>query len=372
MEQQYQISFLPWVAFDKAIEIGPIILWPFFLEVEHRIKDRKIIEYLKKYFKSYVDYKEVPVEKITICTHGKDYFRYLNEFELKELRNAIDILTFLSIAPRVTQAVCMDNSSFGPPSADIFELITQNFLLTNNYISIEVGSITHTGYKIGEINFPKPFATGGIIGNPGEQFINAINKCLSSNHLTELKERLLRTLEWFRMAHIEGGQVSIHSKIVMLSTAFEIFQTSPKGTRWYFIKYIEHQIASKNIFRGIRTNGKGEKRDLSLAGCWAFDFYGLRNKIVHGEEINNNDLRYRDWITHLIVADLMLYQCIKKALYINDCFDKSFDEFIDGIKKIFNDKILDDDILLLLNISLGFKHTHEALGWIKNSNEEYS
>ncbi len=369
MENHYQISFLPWARIDKAITIGPILLWPFFTEAEQRIKDRKILQYLQRYFQFYVDYKGVPVNSILVCSHEAIDFRYLSEIESKELRESIDILIFLNILPCVNRAVCMNNRSIGPPSADIFELVIQNINFKDNYIAIEAGSITHSGYQIGEIYFPKPFATGGSIEGPDEQLLNAINKCLSADHLIGLKNTLVRTLEWFRLAHIEAGQSSISSKIVMMATAFEIFQTSPKGTRWNFVNYIEKQIASNNMIREIRTNHKGNKKyDLSLAGCWAWDFYELRSKIVHGEKIDANDIVYKDWITQGIVADLIIYQCIKKELFINDCFDKSIREYVEDIEKTFEQKLSEEERSRLLNMRLRYKYVHEALGWIKIEN----
>ena len=323
----------------------------------------EIKTHLNKYFKSYVDYQGNPVDTIIVCSHGNVDFRNLSDSEYRDLRNAVDILIFVAIAPQVKNAVCANNKSWGPPSGDVFELVTQNFNLRDDYIAVKAGSLLSGGWRIGEITFPKPWATGGGLWRHEEELIQGLDKCFSAGFSGDVRERLFRSLEWFRMAHIESGQVSELSKVVMMATGFEILLQFPReGKRKHFVDYMEKYIASDDFHKDNRTTGKGKTFPLRLAGCWAWDFYELRNHIVHGDSILLKDLIYRDWITHLIVADLVFLELVKRVLFDQKCIGNNVrscaEEFAKG--KDPNN----GSIELLARWFLGFNDVHRALGWI--------
>lgn len=64
-----------------------------------------------------------------------------------------------------------------------------------------------------------------------------------------------------------------------------------------------------------RTHESGRVFDLSLPACWVWDFYNLRSRIVHGDQVQAQELVFGDWITHLIVADLMFLLCMQAVLF---------------------------------------------------------
>lgn len=339
MKNNLQVSFLPWMEFKDNINLGPIIFWPYYRETNQRIRDPRIKAHLDKYFKSYVDNRGKPVNTITVCSYEKVDFRILNDSEYRQLRNTVDILIFTTITPQTARAVCADNESWGPPSADVFELVTQNFRPGSDDVAVQAGSLLSGGWKIGEITFPKPWATGGAFGSPEEKLVTAFNKCFAPKFSHDIRERLFRSLEWFRMAHIEGGQVSLLSKLVMMATGFEILLQFPRfGKGKYFVEYIENNIASSDFVRDGRISHRGESHDLSLGGCWAWDFYELRSRIVHGDSVPPDDLTYKEWVNHLIVVDLIFWECLKRELSTHKC--------------------ISDDIY-------SYREVHKALGWIR-------
>jgi len=203
-----QISFLPWAGLKKSIKVGSVTFWPYYIEADQRVSDPKIKAHLDKYFKSYVDNQGEPLDTITVCSHGDVDFRGLNDSEYRDLRNAVDILIFAATAPQTKRAVCANNYSWGPPSADVFELVNQNFHPGSDHIAVKAGSLLSGGWKIGDITFPKPWATGGTLWSLEEELIEGFDKCFSTGFPGDVRERLFRSLDWFRMAHVEGGQVS--------------------------------------------------------------------------------------------------------------------------------------------------------------------
>lgn len=365
MNANFQVSFLPWAGIKKSIKIGPITFWPYYTEADQKVNDQEIKTHLEKYFKSYVDNQGKPVDIITVCSNGEINFRNLNVHEYQEMRNVVDILIFTAIAFQTKISVCANNSSWGPPSADVFELVTQNFHPGNDYIAIEAGSLLSGGWKIGEITFSKPWATGGSLWSLEEELIKGFDKFFSAGFLVDVRERLFRSLEWFRMSHVEGSQVSVLSKLVMMVTGLEILLQFPlESKRRYFVEYMEKHIASDDFLRDDRSTPKGKSFNLSLAGCWAWDFYELRSRIVHGDPVSPGDLIYKDWISHLIVADLIFWECLKRELFIHKCIGDNFYFCAKEFDKMFSDEPQGSSVEPLARWFLGFIDVHKALGWI--------
>lgn len=365
MSERNQISFMPWAGLNKAVTLGPVTFWPYRSEAESRITDPDLRSYLDKYFESYVDNKGQPVDTITVCSYGTINFLELNDKEFDELRNCCDALLFSVIAPQTKNAVCANNNSFGPPSSDAFVLITQNFQMNDDYVNVRAGSLLSAGWRIGEVTFPRPWSMGGCFGAPDRDLVMGFGKCFSLGFPQDIKERLFRSLEWFRLAHTESEQISEHSKIVMMATGYEILLKFPmNGKRRFFTKYVEDNISSDEFARGTRIDHKNKPFDMSLVSCWAWDFYELRSKIVHGDSVPVGDFIYRNWITHQIVSDLVFLECTKKELFRNMCIGENVYSCAKTITKSSEEHEKKAVIESLVRWFLGFNDVHNALGWI--------
>jgi len=365
INQHLQISFMPWAGLSTSVTLGPVTFWLYSKEAENKIIDRALRSYLDRYLDSYVDNEGKLVDTVTVCSHGNNDFRILNNSEFQELRNCADALIFSIVAPQCRNAVCTNNRNFGPPSSDTFELVTQNFKIENDYVNVKAGSLTSGGWKIGDITFSRPWTMGGSFGRPNEELISAFSKCFSTEFPKDLRQRLFRSLEWFRLAHTENEQISDLSKVVMMSTGFEIFLKFPlNGKRKYFVEYLECNISSDEFNREIRTNHRGKDFNLSLAGCWAWDFYELRSKIVHGDSVPLSELIFRDWLTHLILSDLVFLECVERELFKNKCIGQNVYECAEKITKSTPEDEKKAVTETLARWFLGFKEVHKALGWL--------
>jgi len=369
----FQISFLPWVGdkIKESIKLGSVTFWPYFAEANQRINDPKVKACLDKFFRSYKDLQEKPVNTIIMCSSDDKDFHQLAENECNDLRNAVDALVFSAIAPQIVSAVCQKNNPSGrfhPPSSNIFELLTFNLSLDDNYFYVN----TSQGiWEIGKIIFHKPLAMGGTMWKLDEKLIKGFDRCFLDKDWSNERERLFRSLEWFRLAHVEGSQVSDFSKIVMMATAFEILFDLPReGKRREFVNYIEKNIASID-FRRLRQAINEKEENWSLAGWWAWDFYDLRSRIVHGNSVSPSDLKYKGEISHLIVADLVFWECIKRELFKHKCIG---DKIRSSPKKI--DKTLSSESeevnTSFVEYALGFDCVHKALGWLMEKKEPNS
>lgn len=388
----YQVHFLPWFNVERTIRIGPVTLWPYFSNRNEIVKDSSIREQFDEIFKCYVDHVGNPVDSVTVCSYGDYNFRPLSNEERRAIRSAIDILIFISIAPQVKNAVCANDKSSGPPSADVFELVSQNFIPGHEIISVRAGSHLSIGWKLGEISFPEPWAKGGSLVGSDDALLGALGDLLkkaTQNKETAFAGRVFRSLEWFRMAHIEGGGYKTSTKVVLMATAFETLLGTPKNRlkKHALAKYINKNVSHEGMTSSSRKDQKGNAFTATLAEWWIWDFYDMRNAIVHGDEFQIADLRYiewlrehtnssdindeKDWLTHLIVADLMFWECMIHELYKECYFAKEIDRFATAWRSLFKPKSkpcdeadIDDSLKMkMLRHKFDICRVHKALGW---------
>jgi hypothetical protein len=316
-----QVSLLPWLNFSN-IQIGDVIFWKY---DSSTISDASINSYLDEYVKCYIDKHQNPITNIMIASYkDKNYFEYLSNEEYEDLNIARNILCFLCITEQSRIALINNNNSIGPASADIFEMVSQNFISGTDDIAVKSGSITSGGWKLNEIHFQEPWSTGGFFKNINAHVHKTFNKLLVSSENEDLKNRLTRSLEWFRLAHIENGTISPFFRIVMMATAYEILFDIPNTSNkaGFLADRIDQTIAEHGFEQETRRYGKNqEDQTRSRAAWWGWDFYKLRNSIVHGNNIPFTELIYSDWITHAIVADLLFYSYISYLLNEASLFD---------------------------------------------------
>jgi hypothetical protein len=317
-----QVSLLPWLKLE-SIQIGDAIFWKY---DSTAISDVDTKNYLDKYIKCYIDKHLQPVKVIIVASYkDKSYFEPLSAEEYQHLNSARNILCFLCIAEQSRIALANNNYSMGPPSADVFDMVSQNFVLGTEDIAVKSGSMTSGCWTLDKVHFQEPWSTGGFFKNIHSHVHLAINKLLASQQHEDFKNRLLRSMEWFRLAHLENGSISPLFRIVMMATAFEILFDIPNipEKAGFLADQIDETTVQDGFIQETRTYGK--KNDKSkirnLAAWWGWDFYKLRNAIVHGDNVPMNELIYDDWITQAIVADMMFYSYVVFLLKEAGYFD---------------------------------------------------
>ncbi|RJQ38643.1 hypothetical protein C4559_00870 [Candidatus Microgenomates bacterium] len=333
-----QISLLPWLEL-KDIQVGNVIFWKY---NSTSIKNTDIKSYVDKYVKCYIDKHLKPVKTIAIASYkDKNYLEPLSDEEYQSLNFARDILCFLCISEQSKIALTNNNFSMGPPSADIFDMVFQNFIPGTEDISVKSGSKTSGGWTLDEIHFQEPWSTGGFFKNINRYVLTAINKLLTSQQHEDFKNRLLRSTEWFRLAHLENGAISPFFRIVMMATAFEIIFDIPNihDKKGFLADKIDQTLAQQGHTQVARTYGKNNKesKTRSVIAWWVWDFYKLRNSIVHGDNISLSDLIYSGWITQTIVSDMIFYAYITYLLREYGYFEDAYivPDF-SGVYKIFD------------------------------------
>jgi hypothetical protein len=364
----YFVYFLPWLSLNQEIIIGPISFWPYFESAAGRIANSQVKAYLDRLFACFVDHRGEPVKTIAICSYENIDFQIFNEDQHPKLTWALDALIFSSIIEPTSHAVISNNRHNPPPSSNMFELRYQAFGPGSDHMSHRAGNVSHLGLRIGEFSFSQPWTTGGMFFVPRRNTVEGLSRCVTANIPEDLRLRIFRSLQWFKLAHAydeaERSQTeNLLPRVVMMGTGFEILLDFPSGMGKsdYFANYIEREVAHRQSARESRSV-RNQQKDLSLAACWAYDFYKLRNKVVHGDQVLPNELLFKagHWLTHLIVADLVFEECLRRILFHN----RLTGERAYSLAQEFGGK--SEDWLWLER----FNRYHKALGWNQSDNDE--
>lgn len=358
-KRQIAIAILPWAGLKQDILVGPVTFWPW---DSSRIQDEDIKNQLERFFKIFVDHYGKTANKITICSHGKPDFHILDKREYNELRAAINIIVFSSIYPEVKRGVCSNNNSIAPPNAEHFDFFGQKFKIPDDSIVVVGTRSTAHFENIDKVHISMPWGVPSYWGiSSTEELIGAFHKVFDTGFPEEVRERLFRSLEWFRLAHTEANNVSDASRVVMMSTAFEILLDFPEQQKSvYFAKQVENKLKKDKSISETRTHNNNQYT-YTKAACWAYDFYQLRSKIVHGGEFRPQDGGYKEWINYNIIADLVFWELIVKELFEHNCLDERAKKWAEKFQPNVKDGDYSEEFL---NWTMGFDDYHKALDWI--------
>jgi hypothetical protein len=371
-----QISFLPWAALTKTAHIGPIAIWPYWQEREQRIPDQALRGYLERYFGSYVDHKGRPVDTICICTFGEVEDCNATNRDDALLRYAVDSLAYVAIMPDLLVGVLSDNNSIAPANAERYQLVTQSFDIARNDVAVNSGSVLQGGYTIGEITFVQPWSLGGAgFQSPDWSTLKALSALWEANS-PDLLLRIARSIEWFRLAHLDLDGVDWRARVVMMATAFEIILQIPfTNQKKQAILDAVDRFPGKSTLR-IESRTIGRKNDVVLTASarawWVHDFYELRNKIAHGDIVAPTELANpfpkRQWLTHLIVADLVFRECLTWLLFGAQFLGENVRASVVDWSQIGgqtadNPTALTETIALCM---LGIEEVYETLDWLSD------
>lgn len=364
------IAYLPWADLEDEFAVGPVSFWPFYGKAEEKITDAEVRADLTRFFETFVDNVGKPVKTVVACTIDDVEFRQFTDEEYDAISVAVDCLVFAAITSGTKNGVCANNNSMAPPSADRFDLCAHWIWPTEEGLVVRTENSrsywTHGKYRISQ----PIFIGGSFLGNYSS-LLQGMGHVFGEEFPGEVRERLFRSLEWVRFAHTESTAVSQLQKVVMMATAFEIFLEFPDyRKKAHFVREIDARMRLQDSFLVARKDSKVNEFQVCKAAEWAAQFYDLRSRIVHGDAVTASDLIYKDWITHLIVADLVLLELVKRMLYEHRCIGDEVRRRAAEWAQNSDDSVEDFERVLLPGVmGLGLEAVHEALGWIPTFNE---
>lgn len=253
-----QMAFFPYIQVKEDIGLGNFILWSFYERNDKYIGNPQVKEYLKRYFGRYFDcYNDKLLRTITILSPKGEIgiFRELTSEEKSRVWKIAHILAFTAVS----------YPCIFPVNSDAFLVYLQNFTPGEDGVAI------HGTYysKLNLVKFMKPpYIKKGIL--PINSLDSKLLEALGQASLVKEDKgttRIMRSLEWYYYAHSEAESISEFSKIVMMSTAFEMLLDLPEDKRRNFRKQISDLVDP-------------------MLDEWAKEFYDLRSAIVHGALMN--------------------------------------------------------------------------------------
>lgn len=361
------IAYLPWADLDEEFTIGPASFWPFYTKAEEKIPDAEMRGDLTRFFETFVDNVGKPVKTVVACSIGDIGFRKFSEEEGQAISAAVDCLIFAAVATGTKNGVCANNRSMAPPSADRFDLCARWIWPIHDGVVVKTENSTSI-WSHGEYKITQPVSVGGSFAGSYGCLLDGLSRTFDSAFPADVRQRLFRTLEWFRFAHTESTAVSWLHKVVMMATAYEILLDFPEsGKRRHFIDQINSKLRLPDSYMVEMQDGRGGTFGVCRAAEWAGQFYKLRNDITHGDQVPYERLLYKDWIIHLIVADLVMLEWVKRLLYERGFFGDDLRRRAAKWAQDFGGSAEDSEQALLPGmLGLGLEDVHEALGWIES------
>lgn len=321
-----QVGFLPYVSLKDDLKIGNVLLWSFYQKKDKYISDEVIKSQIERFLKQYVENSKGRefVKNVTIISYKTtNNFNPLTPKQLRDVKDAATMLFFSTI---------IRNTNSWAFSSDNFQPICQNFVPGDDLITPTSGSYrtrSVAGLKIEDALFITPFyISHGSDICYDEKFLRALEKLQQDRNNQKLYRRIMTSLEWVAYADTNVNNFNRASRIVMMATAFEILLNGFKD-RFDFMKKIKKRtcndlddLTSHPFYRyrrmrstrKIHYNWRKQSKNFSFKEWWAYEFYVLRNRIVHGERIKSKDFVNRKGEDYFLLSIQFFEECLKKLL----------------------------------------------------------
>jgi hypothetical protein len=344
--RQYEVNYLPWAPFDwdyigGELRLGKVVFRPFSDDALRGI-DERVADYLRLYFSRYCDLYNAPVNTITLCHYDPEHrglLEPMSDAQQAEFAGIIDALTFCCIWGELREALNRGWRLLPPPNAETLECRAHRFspdvLADPPMVTLVTHGLWHTE-QVDKIFFqiPLPAHHRGKI-QPNLELLELLNQVFNDSFDPQLRERLLRSLRWFRVAHRQAQALDAEIQIVEICTALEVLLNLPdRGKRNAFVRAVEQWITTtegeEDVVRVEESANQQRSSLTTKAGLWAQNFYELRNAIVH-EGIQSDDaLVYAMVVTPLSSDDAYRSETLPNSKYGRSNLSPSQDSYADN------------------------------------------
>jgi hypothetical protein len=331
-KNQFQLVYFPYIFFGKfrSVSLLGVTLWNA-KEIIERIDDLRLKDKIGSLIKQNRTQGN-PIRDIAVFDFsGNNTFLPTTNSE-KNKTSEIRILLFLA-------CMAKNNIHEGPnvghlmQTSDNYKVVYQNFKLNSphtGYIAGVIVRLNDFGYKIDDLTYEKPHCVLTNDFSYDEQFLNILERLRRKNR--KCYRLILRSAESVMNAYTNSDDISVESRILEFSRAFEILLGLPERNQRKIFKekiknYCESSREKKWRYSSERPGGTKDFEHGSQQVIWADRFYTLRNHIIHGEKITKNRLYYHGQEHHQLALWFFLVS-VKKI--INEALRKKY--FYDFIK----------------------------------------
>lgn len=321
----FEISFLPYIKLKEEVRIGNTILWPYGAGKTKYINDDATRSHLDTILSKYTGkYKKDRPSDVTVVSYKQPgNLLPLNQYTYKYLGDSVTILCFSNL---------IKNNPISSISSDSFRMIHQRFTVGDTGIAIQSGSyisITTGGLKLSDVMFMMPlYICDPFYTNYDNKILLALSKLQNDKTREDFFRRIMLALDWVSYAYTNVDNFSYASRIVMMATSFEIL-LEKFADRYEFVRKIKDLVANpadtlkkRNKTKQIvSSRGKTRAITYSYKEWWAYEFYVLRNKIVHGDIIRRRDFRNRKNKEYFGLSIRFFSECLKRILAKGGYYD---------------------------------------------------
>jgi hypothetical protein len=366
-----QVHFLPWAGIKKPLQIGRVTIEPW-RSVRSRLP-KPAVTFLDVYFKRYVNNDGTSVDDIALVFAGTDPIGDITPIQRRVLRRAVDALTFASTLPHLLTILRTQNTSFGLPRSERFQMITQFFQSGQTSVAVVSGGVMHA-WGLADVHFCIPWCAGSSMYQTDEDVLTALGLVLNGRRGAPTRERLFRALEWFRLAHTGSDDTDDASRLVMMATTFEVLLEPPNP--------FQKRSAMGEALTVLTQRPDLKVKDVKIANkiykfnapaAWLDIFYQVRNSIVHGDKLKQKSLAYpvagRPWLTHLHVADLVMWEIVLWELVAVKLLGKDAMHLAMAFAKLFSGKVTPSLVRHIAASNLGIDDMHKNLAWCKSQRD---
>ena len=359
---------LPWADLRDPIQIADVVFWRLdTAELGNYARSPEELQQLTQYFRCYVDHAMRPVSSVAVATIATRGFREADDSEVEAIQQAHDMLVFASIAENSCTSIRWKNPSTPPASSERFELFAHR-LHPGDQFMFRVGMTLQTGLLFSEVRFQKPWCTGGILSEPSKKVVEALSRLAARPRSYPQAEHLFRALQVFRFAQMSSESVSEHSRVVLMATAFEsLFRCgNVRDKAGWMADKLEKICCSNDHVHETR-----DTKERTRVGWWMWEFYKLRNAIVHGDKVPVERMVVVTGgakIPQRFIANMLFFECVIRCLDKRKLIPKF--RARDALRKI-GETPTPDEVALFREVErrfglwgFRFSDNHRALGWL--------
>jgi len=321
----YTVTFLPWLRLHSSVETNGVVFWNFPKESKKFDPTNQFKNQLRLIFRGYKDPTGKPLDTLTVVSLQNEPFKDLTSDDATFMTELVRLFAFSAMAENqyYRQGGAYLNSTH-------FQHMHQRFQLNSKYVAPHArrrnGSIWHSGYKHGELKFSIPIQAWGFTdAKLNTKLLHALAKLLSQK--TSAAAAIRQTINWFFLGNSDSESVSEETEVILMGNAFEtLFQVQKSQEKKFALmerlsKLFVGCLSKKTKKAGL--DGTTEMRSWKV--LWMDEFYWLRNKIVHGGDI---DYARMTWShkEHLTIAAMTLQISIKLILSEEGSYSLSSDD----------------------------------------------
>ena len=319
MNKKRQLIYFPYLKYITPIDINYFGIS--LCDSSQLLADQRITDEDKNFINNLLNsniVNDVPIENIFVVTFSKKRpcLKPLDTSEYKLFDEFKKILFICSISSSNTKH--QRHSIHLWATTENFIPVFQNFTSGKSTVSYSSGGIINImdgGYELDEISFEKP---RHVLINE-ISFDDILFKKIKKVKKIDIKffRSLMLAIESFMHGFYNSNDVSNESRILEQTRAFEILFNLPDiDQRKIFKEKIAMycRLNSERLYKYKYEAKKGKKDGIgSIHEIWADRFYTLRNHIIHGEKINNKELKFKSQ-PHFYIALLFFIVAIKQLI----------------------------------------------------------